>query len=177
MLDNEMACFDATEDGSGARTALNVSVIYQDASTRRWARELWSRVGQLTGNGGICRKSWRISQLGQPAVFCEAVRAAAKADVLLIAMRDTEEVPGILHLWAEAWLPRRARRPGALVALIGVPPQPNAQTSYAHRFLELVARKGGLDYLPRERKLADASVASRRRLFRVPANAWLAVAV
>ena len=62
-------------------------------------------------------------------------------------------VPADLDLWFEAWLPRRAGRAGALVALIGVPPQPDIQSGRAHACLETVARRAGLDYMPRERKL------------------------
>ena len=72
-------------------------------------------------------------------------------------------VPADLDLWFEAWLPRRAGRAGALVALIGVPPQPDIQSGRAHAYLETVARHAGLDYLPRERKLPqDRSAISTR---------------
>ena len=60
-----------------------------------------------------------------------------------------------LYVWMDALLPSRSRRPGALVALIGVPPQPDAQSGKAHQYLESVARKAGLDYLPHERKLPE----------------------
>ncbi len=159
-----------------AEAALNVNIIYQDALTRRWARELWSRVGRLAGTGGICQRAWRILDLAGPATFARAVTAAARADVLVIALRDTDEVPPILRMWAEAWLPRRGNRPGAMVALIGVRPDPTAHRGYAHRFLEAIAGKAGLDYLPRERKLPEEPLL-RRKLTRVPANAWLALAV
>jgi hypothetical protein len=56
-------------------------------------------------------------------------------------------------------MPRRAGRPGAMVALIGVPPQPDAQSGRAHKYLESVTRRVGLDFLPRERKLPARSSA------------------
>jgi len=137
--------------------ALNVAVAYEDPLTRHWVDELWGRVGQLIGGGSIQRKTWKIADLVHQRVFGDATRAAAKADVLVIAVRDTREVPLILYVWIDAWLPRRAGLPGALVALIGVPAQPSAQAGCTHRLLEMVARRAGLDFLPRECKLPDLS--------------------
>jgi hypothetical protein len=138
---------------------LTVVVVYQDSLTRHWATELWDRVGELIGRWDICRKSWGISDLAHPTVFPYAVQVAAEADVLVISLRDAQELPAALSLWIEAWLARRVGRAGALVALLGVPAQPNAQSGQAHRFLETVARRAGLDFLPRERKLPEEAFA------------------
>jgi hypothetical protein len=87
----------------------------------------------------------------------DAVQAAAKADVLVVSIRDAGELPVDLYVWIDAWMPRRTRRPGAMVALIGVPPQPDPQSGRAHKYLEAVSRRVGLDFLPRERKLPEES--------------------
>ena len=139
--------------------ALSVVTVYQDPLTRYWATELWERVGQVVGDEGIWRQSWRISELTTPWVYSDAVQAAAAADVLVVSVRDSGEWPMSLHLWIDAWLPQRAGRAGALVALIGVPGQPNAGCGRAHPYLAAVARKAGLDFLPRERKLPGAPLA------------------
>jgi hypothetical protein len=136
---------------------LSVVVLYQDGVTRHWATELWDRVGSLLGAGGICRQSWKISDLNQPGSFAGAVRAATEADVLVVSIRDAQELPLELESWIESWLPGRDSLPGALVALIGVPPRPDAQSGCAHSYLADVARRGGLDFLPRERKLPEHS--------------------
>jgi hypothetical protein len=107
----------------------------------------------LIGHEDVLRQTWKISELTDPGVFAHAVRAAAKADVLVVSVRDAGEWPMSLHEWIDAWLPKRAGRGGALVALIAVPGVPDAQSGRAHQYLETVARKGGLDFLPRERKL------------------------
>jgi len=164
------------KESDASEAVLHVSLLYQDPLTQRWAEELWSHVGQLTGNGGISRKAWRFEELARARVLRQAVRVAAKADVLLIALRETEAVPPVLRAWAEGWLPQRAGRPGALVALIGVGFQPGGRRGSAHEFLKRVAAKAGLDYLPRERKIPDQGRA-RRNQARVPANAWLALAI
>ena len=140
--------------------ALSVATIYQDPLTRHWAAELWDRVGQLIGGGSIRHQSWKISELTDPRVFLDAVEVAAKADVLVVSVRDAGELPMGLYVWVDSWLPSRAGRAGALVALIGVPSQPDAQAGRAYQYLDSVACRAGLDFLPRERKLPQAPCAN-----------------
>ena len=139
---------------------LNVATVYQDSLTRCWAIELWDRVGELISRKNVGRQSWRIDQLKNPRVFANAGRAAAEADVLVISVRDAGEWPANLQVWIDSWLPRRAGREGALVALIGVPGRQDGQSGRAHQYLSGVAREAGMDFLPRERKLPEAASAS-----------------
>jgi hypothetical protein len=171
-LPNRMAPSAQTASASKkVEPALSVAMVYQDPLTRHWAAELWNRVEQLVGHEGVCRQSWKISGLADARVFADAVQAAAESDVLVVSVRDTGDLPADLDLWFEAWLPRRAGRAGALVALIGVPPQPDIQSGRAHAYLETVARRAGLDYLPRERKLPpDRSAISTRCGIAPPAS-------
>jgi hypothetical protein len=142
--------------------ALQVLVFYEDPLTRRWTRELWNRVHHLIGSGGICRSAWRIGDLARPEVFADAVQAAAKAHVLVISLRDVGSLPARFCDWAEAWVPHRTGDGGALVALIGVHPAPSTASGEAYSYLESVARRAGLDYLPHERKLPDDSTVARQ---------------
>jgi hypothetical protein len=139
--------------------ALNVVVIYQDPLTRYWATDLWNRVGQLIDSGGICSKSWKLSDLSCAFAFGDAVQAAAEADVLVISVRDTGDLPLLLHVWIDGWMPQRAGRAGALVALIGVSARPDAQSGRTHEYLEAIARQARLDFMPRERRLPEESPA------------------
>ena len=107
---------------SETEPALKVATIYQDPLTRHWATELWERVGQLIGTEDVRRQSWKISELTDPRVFLDAVQAAAEADVLVVSVRDTGELPISLYVWVDAWVPSRSGPAGALVALIGMPP-------------------------------------------------------
>ncbi len=149
--------------------ALNVVIVFEDAVTRHWADELWERVGRLLDSGGVCRQSWKTSELTAPLAFAGAVQAAAMADVLVIAVRDRGGLPLNLHVWIDAWLPRRAGRAGAMVALIGVPGEPDVQSGKAHKYLAMVAQRAGLDYMPRERKLPGETFAAPASVTNGPA--------
>ena len=145
---------------SESELVLNVVTVYQDPLTRHWAAELGNRVGQLIDSGGICRKSWNIGDLTQSDVFAEAVQAATEAHVLVVSVRDAGQLPMSLSVWIDAWVPNRAGQArGALVAMIGVPPQPDSQSGRAYAYLESVAKRSGLDFLPNERKLPPKAFA------------------
>jgi hypothetical protein len=144
---------------SEAGMTLRVAMIYQDALTRDWASELWERVDQLMADGAIHCEAWNVSELAQDSQFACAVNAAARAEVVVIAVRDNGELPLFLHVWIDAWMPRRMVHEGALVAIIGVPGRPDSRVGRAHHYLEAVARRAGLDYLPQERMLPECSLA------------------
>ncbi|HOX58860.1 MAG TPA: hypothetical protein P5205_16825 [Candidatus Paceibacterota bacterium] len=160
---------------NGPEPALNVVVIYQDHLTHHWAMDLWARVEQLIGSGGISSKSWRVNDLAHPDALAAAGRAAMRADVLIVSLRDAAELPLSLYLWVDEWLPHRLTRTSALVALIAVPVQPDAQSGLTRRFLESVARKAGMDFLPRERKLPEEPFALPVLAKVEPLAAWAGV--
>ena len=141
-----------------AEPALGVVLVYQDPLTRHWAAELWDRVGKLIDRGGIISKSWKLSEMSSSAMLPAAVEAAAAADVLVISVRDGGNLPLLLQVWIDGWVPRRVEPVGTLVALIGVPAGPHTISSGAYEYLETIARQAGLDFLPRERKLPEQSL-------------------
>jgi hypothetical protein len=136
--------------------ALNVTMVCEDLLTREWAAEMWDRVTQMAGKENISVTSWRISDLALPEILADAVLSAARADVIVIAVSAAEKLPVGLCVWIAAWVPRRARRAGALVALIGLPQKRDRQAFSTRDFLRMVALKSGLDFFPRERVLPMA---------------------
>jgi hypothetical protein len=137
--------------------ALNVVLVYQDAPTRKWANQVCDHVSRLAGKDAVRCTWWDISRLGDPEVLKDAVLTTMQADVILISIYDTNELPIDLCVWIDAWLPRRTLPTGALIALISVPGQVSDQLEHARGCLLTVARKGRLDFLLRERRLPVAS--------------------
>ena len=140
--------------------ALKVATVYQDPLTRHWANELWDRVGELMGSGCTHRESWSIQELRDAVTFTSAAEAAAAADVVVISVRGGGDLPLVLRGWIDAWVPRRTGRTGALVALIGLPGQPDLQAHHTLQFFEAVAREAGLDFLPHEKRLPETPFAT-----------------
>jgi hypothetical protein len=136
---------------------LNVVVAYQDAPAQSWAAEVWGQVMQLTGKDNINVTSWRISDLAWSRGLADAVRSATKADVIVVSVIASEELPLDFYVWIDAWLPRRVHGTGALVALISLPQKPHHRAFNTRNYLQAVAHRGGLDFLPRERVLPVAA--------------------
>jgi hypothetical protein len=145
-------------DNSGY--AFKIAVVFQDTLTRSWATQICHQVTQQVGEEHV-QKTWHdVNSLCDPEILVEAARAALAADVIVVAVHAADELPPELCAWISVWLPRRGARVGALAALIGVVEAPSPQAVRTQEYLQAVARRGQLDFLPHERKLSDVSGAA-----------------
>jgi hypothetical protein len=72
---------------------------------------------------------------------------------------------------AEAWLPRRLSRRGALAALVGVAEPLDSQSVRTLEYLQASVRKAQLDFIPLQRERPATSVVSSIDLITEPAGA------
>lgn len=133
--------------------ALSVAVIYQDAPTKRWARQLCERVTRIVGQECVRITWWNIGDLSEPGVLAGAVSTAMRADVIVVAIHAARDLPLPFYVWVEAWLPHRLQAMGSLLALIDMPDRADLQSDRARDYLRSIARQGRLDFLVEERKL------------------------
>lgn len=148
--------------------ALNVVLVYQDEQTRSWAEEVCARVGNVVG-GEAVRTSWhRIGEFNHVARLSDAVAQARHGDVIVVAIRAADALPFPFYLWADTWLEAGPHETGALVALIGLPDRPDAQTEQSKQYLVALAKRGGLAFMAEERKLAPVSADSPGALAATP---------
>jgi hypothetical protein len=145
--------FEPAKGSAEGEYALNVAVTYEDPFAGAWASDLCERVARLVGSKSLARHFWRMEDLTHPQVFPEAIQAAAEADIIIVSVYATEELPLDLYAWIDAWLPRRLQENGVLVALIGAAEAADGKPSHAHEYLRAVARRGRLDFLPQHRLL------------------------
>lgn len=136
---------------------LTVACVYQDESAREWARQVCARVSPSAGPEAVRLTDWNISDLADPRVLAEAVSRAAGADVIVVAIHAADGLPDDLCVWVIAWLRRRPRVTGALVALIGLPEQPGAPSHGPQEYLRAVAHASAMDFFIADRKLPPAS--------------------
>ena len=126
---------------AGTEPPLKVATVYQDPLTRHWATELWDRVGRSIGQ--MCGVNpGRLASDGSPGLCRRRPGGSRSGRAGGFGARRAENGRRVCTVWIDAWLPKRAGREGALVALIGVPGQPDAQSGRAHKYLETVARQG-----------------------------------
>jgi hypothetical protein len=154
---------DGKNRSRAAKRALNVTVVYQDAPTRRWAGQLCDRVETLVGAENVRCTWWKMLDLGEPGVLAGAVSLALRADVIVVAFHAVEQLPLPFYVWVEAWLPHRLAAAGSLLALIDLPRQPTARSDEAREYLRAIARQARLDFLTEERRLPVEPFSLRRR--------------
>jgi len=138
-------------------SALNIAGVYQDIVTREWAIQSYLRATQLAGEDHVHNSWYDVSALSDPEVLMDAVFAARAADVIVISVYAADELPLNLYAWIAAWLPRRVSRAGALAALVGVNEPLDPQSVRTIGYLQAVAFRGQLDFVPQSRRLTDTS--------------------
>ena len=135
---------------AGSGFSLNVAGVYQNSVTRDWVMQTCRRATRLAGEESVQSAWYNASSLSDPGMFVDAVRAALVADVIMVSVYAADELPLNLYVWIDAWLPRRLSRVGALAALIGVADPLDSQSVRTLEYLQAVAGKGQLDFIPQE---------------------------
>jgi hypothetical protein len=151
--------------------ALNLAGVYQDSVTQAWAMQTCRQATQLVGEERVRNTWFDVHSLSNHRILLKAVRAALVADVIVVSVYAADELPLDLYVWFEAWLPRRRSRMGALTALIGVAEPPDSQFVRTFEYLQAVARKAQLDFVPQARKRPAAWPASSVDLAAEPSSA------
>jgi hypothetical protein len=115
---------------------------------------------QLVGEEHIRNLWYDVHCLDDAGILLDAVRAALVADVIVVSVHAADELPLGLYVWIDAWLPRRASREGALTALIGAEEPEDFRSIHTREYLQAVARKAQLDFIPLFEPRARISTAS-----------------
>jgi hypothetical protein len=139
------------ENGFG----LNMVLVYEDAQTRQWAREVYDRAASTAGSECVRATWWKMGDLCEPGVLAGAASTAMRADFIVIATRAAEGLPLPVYFWVKQWLPHRCQRVGALVALLGIPQGNGSKPGRVGEYLRGIAAVGRLDFQVQERKLVD----------------------
>lgn len=132
------------------RQAWRVAIAYQDAPSLAWAKQVTDLLAQHVPAQDIDLATWNINLLSDPAVYSQTIPCMAKADLIVVALHDTDRVPSELYPWTNLWLDVRSRRPGALVALLGASQGNTPGFLETRSYLHAVAGQGGLDIIVRE---------------------------
>ena len=150
--------------------ALNIVGVYQEPLTQSWGVPVHRLATQVAGEDRIRNTWFDVHSLNNIGVLLDAVRAALVADVIAISVYAADELPLGLYVWIDAWLPRRTSREGALTALIGADEPQNPQSFHTREYLQAVARKAQLDFIPQQRERPAPSVVSSIDLITEPAS-------
>lgn len=136
--------------GAGETFALNVAVVYEDCPSRERVSGLCERVTRSLGRCAFHLRFWSFADLDGTPAFPEAVAAAVEADVIIVSLRAAETLSPCFCKWIAAWLPRRRRQDGTLIALVEATGQQGAALESVQTHLRGVAEEGRLEFLLRE---------------------------
>lgn len=137
--------------------ALDVAVLYEDARTRGWVQHMCGHVAQQIHSEPVRSSWWKIECLGHPLLLEGAVKAAAEADVVIVALYAAPELVPELAVWTDRWMKRRQRADGALVALVGVVEPAGTSPLRTLAYLEDLARRGNLQYISQVRPVGGVA--------------------
>lgn len=126
--------------------ALKLAVVHEGAEAAGWAARVIDRAVAIVGEKSVHIGCWTAEELSDPALLSRAIRDAAAADLLMVALPAAEALPGGLYAWLIASVARRSQ-PGLLVALLGVAPRHSAVASRLRLWLRGLARSSRLEFL------------------------------
>lgn len=133
-----------------AEDMLNVALVYQDMPTRQWVGRVRDRMAEMVGGDVIRCTEWKIGDLMRTERFADGLAALAAADAIVISLHAAERLPAVFYLWVNLWLLDRCGRPGALIALVGRPEEPNSGSVETRRYFHAVAAQGTLELFIQE---------------------------
>ncbi len=128
-------------------------LLYQDAESRKWAEEVYAKLGTSNGKKPLVSTWWNVNDLCHPGVLAGAVSTALRAELFIVAICSSGGMPLPFYVWSDLWLPNRTANGGALVALIGHTDEVDFQLGHTREYLRQLADRAGLRFLAQERRL------------------------
>ena len=129
------------------QSPLRVTFLYENETTRGWARESCEQIKALVGNDRLQATWWRITELNDAGVLAGAVSTAMHADLVVVATEATEGLPLAFYVWINGWTPHRMKSTGALVALLGRSMRGNSRSGRVADYLRAAASNTRMHFL------------------------------
>jgi hypothetical protein len=133
------------------RPVLRVLVAYQDAEIGRRARGTLDWMMRRYAEDCEFQVSYLdLDTVAVPSLRETAAEQAAEADLILFAGHDQRGMNREVKCWCDQWLALAEPHDAALVALMESEPGPDGGNdgSSTRIFLEQVARRGGMAFIP-----------------------------
>jgi hypothetical protein len=94
-------------------------VAYEDETSRNRALALSDRLAaDLRDDHDLQSSWWRLDFLQHPQLLERAVDAAVNANMILVSLRQSKELPFPARAWLDSWIERKDGHNCALVALL-----------------------------------------------------------
>jgi len=128
---------------------IKVHIVFDDDASARRAEVL---ITHVTCQFECDMRSFAFDDLDLPGPGIAAARSASDADILMVSVRDDEDLPRHMKAWLDLYLGLRDKdQEGALVLLIAKAATTADPDSSLVEYLESVAAIGGLSFIPNRR--------------------------
>ena len=126
------------------RSEIHLVLAYEDFEAGKRAQRACQQLAQLASpDTAVNPDSWKFDLLRLPAMRTMAARSAGESDLVVLALHDGETLPSFVLEWIRLTLRSTARRPKALMLLMGPAPEESESLSATkHPLNELVTRSG-----------------------------------
>jgi hypothetical protein len=136
-----------------------VIIVQDDADTREKAARFCRQLIDLHGAGTEFHfQWWSGDRLVNSTDASEAVAAAARANMVVLALLPEGDVPAGIKQWIEHWLRARGEREGVLVGLMENEPDPCSIACLKEVYLRRIAHRAGMDYLSHVPRIAPHAI-------------------
>jgi hypothetical protein len=130
------------------RPGLEVLLLYEDLGTALRARRLLDHLpGQPGRETDLHTRLWRLDLLGQPLLAEQAAIEAAAADVIILSLHGSEDLPAEVRNWLNRWLDHKEDRPYALAASLDAAPTESRDRNHLLEDLRQFAASAGVELL------------------------------
>lgn len=131
----------------GERIPFEIVAAYEDSAARERTVALYQRLEKHLGKDCDFKCAWwGLENLSDARLREQAVSDAAAAKMIIVSVRDQQELPGALKTWCDSWAARRRGHKAALVALVAGTETAGQAKGTLQRVLELLARRTHLDF-------------------------------
>ena|SRR5271170_4514897 len=137
----------------GSKQVATVAV-YEDSSTDARVAEFCRCLSRHLGDGcEILKQMWLLNELRLPHLRTIAAGDAASADLVIVSVHHSQELPEEVTLWLDQWLARKGRRSAVLLALFD--PVYLGDSGSMQTRLAQAARKGSMEFMVHSDEVAD----------------------
>jgi hypothetical protein len=119
---------------------------YEDSVTDSRVNEFCRALARQLGcQCEVVRQMWLLNELRVPQLRTVAAGEAASADLLIVSLHHSQELPDEVKSWIESSLAHKSKRPAVLLAFVD--PEHEGDSSAMRTFLEQAAAKAKLEFV------------------------------
>jgi hypothetical protein len=133
--------------GWDPKLPFDLVVAYEDLETRNRALHLYDHLAQqLLDDYDFQCSWWKFDHLTNITLRQQAADAAVEANMVILSIRASEDLPRAHKLWLEDWISRRHHRKAALVVMIAGTSVPEREAATVLAYLQNAARLARMDF-------------------------------